>query len=59
MKLQQLEVMSGIIIAAVIAAFIGSFIGARLIKKITMQAIQMIVGIMLILVGAGMATGLF
>jgi hypothetical protein len=59
MEFQQLEAMSGIIIAAVIAAFIGSFIGARLIKKITMQAIQMIVGVMLILVGAGMAAGLY
>lgn len=59
MKFQQLESMSGIIIAAVIAAFIGSFIGARLIKKVTMQAIQIIVGATLVLVGAGMATGLF
>lgn len=59
MKIQQLEEMSGIIIAAIIAAFIGSFIGARMIKKITMQTIQAIVGIMLILVGIGMATRLF
>lgn len=59
MKFKRLEAMSGIILAAMIAAFIGSFIGARLIKKITFHAIQMIVGVMLVLVGAGMATGLF
>ena len=49
----------GLIIAATIAAFLGAFIGTRLMKKITMRTIQLIVGIMLILVGLGMAGGLF
>jgi uncharacterized membrane protein YfcA len=42
-----------------LAAFVGSFIGTRLMKKVTLRTIQMIVGVMLIVVGAGMASGLF
>jgi uncharacterized membrane protein YfcA len=48
----------GLIAAAIIAAFAGSFIGARLVKKVTLRAIQIIVGIMLLLVGIGMISGL-
>lgn len=50
--------MYSIIGAAIAAAFAGSFIGARLVKKVTLRAIQIIVGIMLIIVGLGIATGL-
>jgi uncharacterized membrane protein YfcA len=59
MKISQVESMSGIILAALIATFAGSFVGARLMKKVTLQAVQIIVGVMLIVVGIGMATGLF
>jgi uncharacterized protein len=48
----------GFIAAAIIAAFAGSFIGTRLVKKITLRAIKMIVGIMLIFIGIGMVSGL-
>jgi len=48
----------GLVAAATAAAFVGSFLGIKLIKKITLSVIQIIVGIMLILVGTGMATGL-
>jgi uncharacterized protein len=51
--------LTGLILAAIIAAFLGSFIGTRLIKKVTLRAIQIIVGIMLILIGLGLAGGLF
>jgi len=51
--------MDGLILAATLAAFVGSFIGARLMKRVTLRTVQIIVGIMLILVGAGMASGLF
>lgn len=44
--------------AATLAAFLGAFIGKRLIKSVTYGAIQIIVGIMLILIGTGMAVGL-
>ncbi len=49
----------GLVLAATLAAFLGAFIGARLIKKVTLRLLQIIVGIMLMLVGFGMASGLF
>jgi len=49
----------GLVVAATIAAFLGSFLGTRLIKKITLMVMQIIIGIMMIAVGIGMATGLF
>lgn len=51
--------MGGLIITATLAAFIGSFIGSRLMKKVTLRTVQIIVGVMLIGVGAGLASGLF
>ena len=48
-----------LILAATLAAFVGAFFGARMMKKVTLQAIQVLVGIMLIVVGVGMASGLF
>jgi hypothetical protein len=49
----------GLVTVATLAAFLGSFLGTRLVQKMTIRAIQIIVGIMLIVVGTGMATGLF
>ncbi len=49
----------GLVTAAALAAFLGAFAGSRLVKKITLRTLQIIVGVMLILVGFGMATGLF
>ena len=51
--------MGGLILAATLAAFVGSFFGTRLMKKVTLRTVQIIVGVMLIVVGAGMASGLF
>jgi hypothetical protein len=47
-----------LIIAGTIAAFLGSFLGARLIKKVTMRSIQILIGIMLLLLGAALGSGL-
>lgn len=47
----------GLVLAATLAAFLGAFIGKRLITKITFATLQTIVGIMLIMVGAGMMAG--
>jgi hypothetical protein len=49
----------GLVVAATLAAFLGAFLGARLIKKVTLRTIQLIVGVMLVMVGLGMVTGLF
>ncbi len=51
--------MAGLILAAILAAFMGSFIGTRMMKKVTLRTIQIVVGVMLIVVGIGMASGLF
>ncbi|MCP4469464.1 MAG: sulfite exporter TauE/SafE family protein [Gammaproteobacteria bacterium] len=48
----------GLVIAASLAAFLGAFIGSRLIKKITMRVIRLIVGVMMLGLGLGIATGL-
>lgn len=48
----------GLVIAGMLSAWLGSFIGVRLIKKVTMKAIQTIVGILLLLVAVGLGTGL-
>ena len=49
----------GLVLAAILAAFSGSFIGTRLVKKATLRMVQIIVGILLITVGLGMAMGFF
>jgi uncharacterized membrane protein YfcA len=48
-----------LIVAATSAAFVGAFFGARLMKKVTLRTVQIIVGVMLMVVGVGMASGLF
>jgi uncharacterized membrane protein YfcA len=48
----------GLLLAATLAAFLGAFLGVRLMKKITLRAVQFIVGGMLIFVGLGMAMGI-
>jgi uncharacterized protein len=51
--------MVGLVLAATFAAFVGAFFGARLMKKVTLRTVQMIVGVMLMVAGIGMAIGLF
>jgi uncharacterized membrane protein YfcA len=48
----------GLVMAATLAAFLGAFLGARLVKKITLHTVQLIVGVMLMLAGVGIASGL-
>lgn len=49
----------GLVLAAALAAFLGAFIGARLTKKVTLRLLKVNVGIVLMLVGFGIAGGLF
>ena len=44
--------------AVTIAAFVGAFIGKRLMKKVTLRAVQLIVGIGLLFLSIGLVTGL-
>jgi uncharacterized membrane protein YfcA len=48
----------GLVVWGSLAAFLGAFIGSRLLKKITMRAIQSTVGLMLFLLSITLATGL-
>ena len=43
--------------AATAAAFAGSFIGSRLLGRVTLRTIQVIVGVLLVIVGLGLAAG--
>lgn len=47
-----------LIVSATLAAFAGAFIGNRLLKKITLDLIQRLVAILLILIALALATGL-
>lgn len=57
-RFAELDGLWRLVLAASLAAFLGAFLGTRLLKKITYGAIQWIVGIMLVVIGLGMATGL-
>ncbi len=52
------ERMQLLIAAACLAAFAGSYFGARIVKKVTLRAIQRLVAVMLILFSAALAAGL-
>jgi hypothetical protein len=48
----------GLIVAATLAAFAGSFVGSRLVRKVTMEAIHRMVGILLLILALGLAAGI-
>jgi uncharacterized membrane protein YfcA len=50
--------LAGLVVAATIAAFAGSFIASRLLHKVTISALQTVVGALLILMGIALAAGL-
>jgi uncharacterized membrane protein YfcA len=47
-----------LLLAATLAAFSGAFLGSRLLKKVTLRAIQRAVAVLLLAVAAGLATGI-
>jgi len=48
----------GLLLAAMFSAFAGAWIGVRLVKKVTLEVVRRWVGLLLILVGLGLALGL-
>jgi uncharacterized membrane protein YfcA len=48
----------GLIGAATVSAFLGSFLGTRLVERVTLHGIQVLVGVLLILIAVGLASGL-
>lgn len=57
-RFAELEGIGALVLAATLAAFLGAFLGVRLLGKVTYGTVQAIVGVMLVAVGLGMATGL-
>lgn len=53
-----LEENARVIIIATLFAFLGAYIGKRYIEKVTFRAVQMIVGIFMILMGVGLIFGI-
>lgn len=47
----------GVVVAAIIAAFVGAYFGARLLRKMTVQSVQLAVAMVMIIVGLGLASG--
>ncbi len=47
----------GLVVAGSLSAFLGAFIGSRLLQKITMRAIQTLVGIMLLVLAVALGFG--
>lgn len=54
----ELDGVGWLVVAATLSAFAGAWVGSRYLKKVTMVQLRRLVGSMLIVVGAGMATGL-
>ena len=48
---------AGLVGATTLAAFTGAFVGARLMKKVTMEAVKWIVGVSLLLLALGLMVG--
>lgn len=48
----------GLVIAGCIAAFVGSYVGAKLMGKTTMHGIRVVVGVLLCITAAAIASGL-
>ena len=47
-----------LVVLAVVSAFFGAFLGSRLVKKVTMRAVQLTVAVMLCAVALGLGLGL-
>ncbi|MCP3978359.1 MAG: TSUP family transporter [bacterium] len=48
----------GLMFAATAAAFVGAFVGVRLMRKVTLDTVRKLVGVLLILLSLGLASGL-
>ncbi len=48
----------GLISVVTLAAFVGAFTGKRLMEKLTLRMVQLIVGVGLLLLATGLASGL-
>lgn len=49
---------TALLVLATLAAFTGAFAGNRLLRKVTLRAVQTVVSVMLVLIGLALAAGL-
>lgn len=47
-----------LVLAATMSAFLGAYLGKRLLKKITLRGVELTVAAMMVLIGAGLASGM-
>jgi len=55
---QRDQLQYGLLSAAVLSAFVGAFLGNRLLRKLTLRALQIIVGVMLAAVAIALVLGI-
>jgi uncharacterized protein len=55
---QQLMGSWHLLVAGTLSAFLGSYLGRRMIEKVTMEGIRRLVGVMLLLLGVAVSSGL-
>lgn len=55
---KHLEANAAIVTAATVAAFLGAYLGNRLLRKVTLKAVQVAVAVMLIVIALGLGAGL-
>lgn len=48
---------AGAVATAVVAAFLGAYVGAHLLEKVTLRFVQLVVAVMMIGIGIGLASG--
>lgn len=58
MSAQHQDIEWQLVLAASLSAFIGAYFGVRLLKKITIRAIQITVSVLLVIISLGLITGL-
>jgi uncharacterized membrane protein YfcA len=49
---------AGLVLAATLAAFLGAYLGKKLLKKVTLRFVELTVAALMVLIGAGLASGL-
>jgi uncharacterized membrane protein YfcA len=54
---QSQELLAPVVVGTV-CAFVGSLVGKRLLPKVTLRTVQIVVAVAMLLIGAGLATGL-
>jgi hypothetical protein len=48
----------GLVVSAALAAFIGAFLGKKLVRKVTIENVRRVVAWMMLVIAAGLASGL-